>query len=163
MRGFVFESCIWASLPQAPTLPLKVVPTETSTPFLLPPLPLFFQCLLCASGLFKLIQTLPWRFACFLACLLGLLAFPSTPAMSLFTGYRRAWKKEGLGAEKKTLPKQKPLFHYANNMLCCLHRTHPTVADLLILRWDKTTPWLHWLMSFSFHTRFYATPGFTFL
>jgi hypothetical protein len=32
---------------------------------------------------------------------------------------------------EKAPPKSRdlPLFHYANNMLCCLHRIHPIVAD----------------------------------
>ena len=98
-----------------------------------------------------------------LVCLLGLLALRSTPAMSLFTGYKKTWKKKKKEGGKKMPPKQKPLFHCANNMLCSLHRIHPIFADLLILRWDKMTPWLHWQMRFSFHTRFYVTPGFTFL
>jgi len=75
MKGLVLEFCIWGPLPHVPTLPLQVVPSETSTAALLllvSFLFLFFQCLLCASGLFKLIQTLPWRFACLFACLVCL-------------------------------------------------------------------------------------------
>lgn len=154
----MLEFCIWVPLPHAPTLPLEVVPPETSTSVLLPLASIFLVPLMCL-WVFKLIQTLPWRFACLFACLLGLLAFRSTPAMSLFTGTKRREKERG----KKIPPKQKPLFHYANNMLCSLHRIYPIFADLLILRWDKMTSWLHWQMRFSFHTLFYVTPGFTFL
>ena len=118
----------------------------------------FFQCLLCASGLFKLIQTLPWRFACLFACLVCLHS-----VLYQLWAFSRVTKRREKKRGKKMPPKQKPLFHCANNMLCSLHRIHPIFADLLILRWDKMTPWLHWQMRFSFHTRFYVTPGFTFL
>lgn len=138
-----FPVVLDTSFPQALTPPLQVVPSETPTSLVLPPLASFFQCLFCASGLFKLIQTLPQR----LACLLGLLAFRSVSAMSLFTGYGRSSRR---GRKKETPQNQQPLFQYANNMLCCLHQIRPILADSLIFRWDTMIPLLHWQMSFRF-------------
>lgn len=155
----MLEFCICGPLPHAPPQPLQVAPSETSTSVLLPLASIFFfQCLLCASGLFKLIQTLPWRFACLFVCLVCLHS-----VLHQLWAFSRVTKRREKKRGKKMPPKQKPLFHCANNMLCSLHRIHPIFADLLILRWDKMTPWLHKQMCFSFHTRLYVTPGFTFL
>jgi len=86
MKGLVLEFCIWAPLPHAP---LQVVHSETSTTILLPPAAIFFLPVpLMRLWAFQIDSdiTLEVRL---LVCLLGLLALRSTPAMSLFTGYKK--------------------------------------------------------------------------
>ena len=159
MKGLVLQFCIRASLPHAPTLPRQAVASETSTSVLLPFASIFFFSASYAPLGFPnwFRHYLGGSLACLLACLVCLHS-----VLPQLWAFSRVTKRRERGG-KKILPTQKPLFHYANNMLCSLHRIHPIFADLLILRWDRMTPWLHWQMGFSFRTRFYVTPGFTFL
>lgn len=72
------------------------------------------------------------------ACLLGW--FACIPTYTSYEPFHRLELEKGGREEKKsedTTKNQQPLFHYANNMLCCLHQIHPILVDSLILHWEK--------------------------
>lgn len=131
---YMLPGVLDTSLPQAPTPTLQVVPSKTPTSLVLSPLATFFRCLFCASGLLKLIQTLPQRLAGLLACLVCLHSvLYQLWAFSQVT--EGAEEEEGKRRHHKN---KQPLFQYANNMYAVCIRYTPSS---LIHRSSAGTQW----------------------
>lgn len=128
-RGFV------TPLSQAPTPPPRPPPLQavpSANPYFFSPTPPSYHSL----PRFSVPLLSLWAFQIDS----GITSEACIPSYTSYEPFYRLHKKLEKGRKEPKTSIQLHVFHYANNMLCCLHQIHPTITDSLILLWDKVTP-----------------------